>query len=348
MKTNISCYLFFFLMILSPFIWRGAGGDAFSQDIHWSQFNASLQNLNPAQTGVFDGDWRFVGNYRTQWSAIPVPYKTLSLSTDTRLKTPLKSAVPAAGLLVNSDKAGDSKFSTTQVLLSAAYIKQLNKDSTHFLSIGVQPGFTTKSFDINALTFDSQYNGDVFNASLGSGENFSKTKITYFDIGGGLVYWWKKNYRTQVNIGASMFHINKPKQSFFDDSTIKLDAKSTISGFAQFPVAAQFDLMPTFLFQTQGKFNEILVGLFGKYYLQPIDDMITAVSLGGFYRVKDAYVLAANMDYRNFNVGMSYDINTSGLNVATNNRGAFEISIIYIFKKPIVFVAKKRVCPIYM
>jgi hypothetical protein len=90
------------------------------------------------------------------------------------------------------------------------------------------------------------------------------------------------------------------------------------------------------------------LGMFGKYYLQPVDDMITAVALGGFYRTKDAYILVANMDYRSFNVGVSYDINLSKLVAATNNRGGFEISVIYIFKKPVIFTAKKRVCPIYM
>ncbi len=320
----------------------------FAQDVHLSQFNASPQNLNPAQTGLFDGDWRFVGNYRSQWSVIPVPYKTFSLSTDTRLKTKLQNDVPALGLIMNTDKSGDSRFSTTQILMSAAYIKKLNKDSTHFISIGIQPGVTTKSFNVNALTFDNQYDGDRYNAGLSSGENYSNTKITYFDIGGGLVYLWKKNQRTQANIGVSIFHLNTPKQSFFNDNTIKLDTKTTISGLVEFPVTAQVDLIPTFLYQKQGKFNETVLGMFGKYYLQPIDGMTTAVSLGGFYRLKDAFILVANMDYRNFIVGVSYDVNTSKLIAATNYRGAFEMSVIYIFKKPVIFIAKQRVCPVYM
>jgi type IX secretion system PorP/SprF family membrane protein len=338
----------FILFFFSLTFGIGLGGASFAQDIHLSQFNSSPQNLNPAQTGLFDGDWRFVGNYRSQWSAVPVPYKTFSLSTDTRLKTKMQNAVPGLGLIVNTDQAGDSKFSTTQVLMSAAIIKKLNKDSTHFISLGIQPGITTKSFNTSALTYDNQYDGDKYNSALSSGENYSKTKITYFDIGGGLAYLWKKNYRTQANIGVSAFHINTPKQSFFGDNSIKLDTKTTISGLVQFPVAAQFDVIPTFLYQKQGKFNETVVGAFGKYYLQPIDGIITAVSLGGFYRAKDAFILVANMDYRSFNVGVSYDINTSKLVAATNNRGGFEISIIYIIKKPVVFVAKKRVCPIYM
>lgn len=320
-------------------------GFASAQDIHYSQFNASPQNLNPAQAGLFDGDWRFVGNFRSQWSVIPVPYRTFSIATDTRLNTKLKNDVPAVGLIINTDKSGDSKFTTTQILFSGAYIKKLNKDSTHFVSLGIQPGITTKSFNVAALTFDNQYDGDAYNASLASGENFPKTRMTYFDMGAGLGYLWKKNHRTLVNIGLSTLHINRPKQSFFNNDDIRLDMKTCLSGIAEFPIAAQLDLLPTFMYQRQGKFQETVVGLFGKYHLKPVNGMTTAVSLGGFYRMKDAFILVANMDYKNFNVGLSYDINTSKLIEATNRRGGFEISVIYIFKKIKPFVAKKRVCP---
>jgi type IX secretion system PorP/SprF family membrane protein len=336
-KNKIILFLFMFSMSF-----------AHAQDIHYSQFNASPQNLNPAQTGLFDGDWRFVGNFRSQWSVIPVPYRTFSIAADTRLKTKLENDVPAVGLQVNTDKSGDSKFTTTQIFVSGAYVKKLNKDSTHFVSLGIQPGVTTKSFNVAALTFDNQYDGDAYNASLASGENFPKTRMTYLDLGAGLGYLWRKNHRTLVNVGVSTLHLNRPKQSFFNNDDIRLDMKTCLSGIAEFPVAAQLDLLPSVMYQRQGKFQETVVGLFGKYHLKPVNGMTTAVSLGGFYRMKDAFILVANMDYKNFNVGFSYDVNTSKLIEATNRRGGFEISVIYIFKKITPFIAKKRVCPIYM
>lgn len=319
-----------------------------AQDIHYSQFNATTQNLNPAQTGLFNGDWRFAGNYRSQWSAIPVPYKTFSIAADTRLKTKLQNDVPAVGLIVNNDRSGDSKFTTTQVFLSASYIKKLTKDSTNFLSIAIQPGVSTKSFDINALTFDNQYNGDRYDATLSSGENFSKTRITYFDLGGGLAYLWRKNSRTKINFGVSAFHLNAPKQSFFDNDEIRLDRKFVVSGLAEFPVSEKLDVLPTFMYEGQGKFHETVLGASGRYFLKPVNGVETAVSLGAYYRIKDAMIFSAGMDWRNFNVGLSYDVNTSKLIAATNRRGGFELSLIYIFRKEVPFVAKKRVCPIYM
>jgi type IX secretion system PorP/SprF family membrane protein len=336
------------MMVCSPLLWRGAGAEVYSQDIHYSQFNASPQNLSPAQTGLFNGDWRFAGNYRGQWAAIPVPYKTFSLAADTRLKTKLVNDVPAAGIVINTDKAGDSKFSTTQIYLSGAYIKKLTKDSANFLSLAIQPGISSKGFNINALTFDSQYDGDSYNGALTSGETFSKTRITYFDLGAGIAYMWRKTQRTQANVGVSLLHINKPKQSFFENRDIRLDMKFALSGVLEIPVAAQLDVLPTVMYQSQGKFHETLLGAFAKYYLKPVNGMSTAVSLGAEYRLKDAFILAAGVEYRNFNVGLSYDINMSKLIAATNRRGGFEISVIYIFRKLVPFVAKKRVCPIYM
>lgn len=343
---KVGFVLFFFFLFFSPLFWRGA--DVFAQDLHYTQYNASPQNLNPAQTGLFNGDWRFVGNYRTQWAGISVPFVSYSVAADTRLKQ-IKNSVPAFGLLVNTDKSGDSKLTVTQIFLSAAIIKKLNTDSTHFISIGIQPGFTTKKFNADALTYDKQYDGDNYNSSLSSGENFvGSNSISYFDGGGGVAYLWKKSNRTQLNIGASFFHINKPEQSFFNNGNIKLDIKTMISGVAEFPVTKKVDLLPTFLYQKQGDFNETLLGVMGKYFLRPVAGMTAAASLGFFYRSKDACNVVATIDYRSFTAGLSYDINLSKLREASNNRGGFEISLIYIFKKNVPYIAKKRVCPIYM
>ena len=40
-----------------------------SQDIHFSQFYMSPLNLNPAMTGVMNGNIRLTGNYWNQWAS---------------------------------------------------------------------------------------------------------------------------------------------------------------------------------------------------------------------------------------------------------------------------------------
>ncbi|HIB01406.1 MAG TPA: type IX secretion system membrane protein PorP/SprF [Phycisphaerales bacterium] len=56
----------------------------------------------------------------------------------------------------------------------------------------------------------------------------------------------------------------------------------------------------------------------------------TAVYIGGWYRFSDAFILNARLDWMNFALGLSYDINISKINVATESRGGFEISLMYI------------------
>ena len=63
----------------------------FAQDIHFSQFANSPLNLNPAQTGLFNGDYRIMANQRSQWSAVPIPYSTFSLGADMRNPIRLKN-----------------------------------------------------------------------------------------------------------------------------------------------------------------------------------------------------------------------------------------------------------------
>ena len=58
---------------------------SFGQDIHWSQFNDNPIFQNPGNTGQFNGDIRFIGNYRDQWRSVTVPFSTISISVDSKL-----------------------------------------------------------------------------------------------------------------------------------------------------------------------------------------------------------------------------------------------------------------------
>ena len=54
------------------------------------------------------------------------------------------------------------------------------------------------------------------------------------------------------------------------------------------------------------------------------------LKIGGYYRVKDAVAPFVGIDWRNFLVGLSYDINTSKLGAMTKNANSFELSLSYI------------------
>ena len=126
--------------------------DLQAQDIHFSQFYNSPLNLNPALAGNFDGNYRFAGNYRNQWSSVTIPFATFSMSGDARNVFGISKA--GAGVIFNNDNTGDSRFRTTIFNVAGSYGFDINGDSSNRITAGIQTGVTNKtlSFDYYIYT----------------------------------------------------------------------------------------------------------------------------------------------------------------------------------------------------
>ena len=87
-----------------------------AQDFHLSQYDAPPMFLNPAMTGMFDGQFRIHAHYRTQWSAIAThPFTTAGISFDMPVK---KFGI---GLQVMNYRAGTGNYNVFSALLSVGY-----------------------------------------------------------------------------------------------------------------------------------------------------------------------------------------------------------------------------------
>ncbi len=318
-----------------------------SQDIHFSQYNGSVINLNPAFTGFFDGDYRLSGIYRSQWTSVPVPYKTVSFAGDGRFKTKnMKSDRFGVGILFNNDKAGDTQYGTNQLYFSGSFIHKLNKDSTLLWSTGISAGISSIGFNASKMTFDDQYQNSSYNAANGTGENFAKNATTYGDFNIGTALQFALKQRAYIQYGISYHHMTSPKLTFQNNNNIKIDPKlSNYLSFA-YPLGTSTDIVLEFLYGHQGKYNEIVPGTQFKFYLNQKTNQ--TASIGLYYRAKDAAIARLGYQIKTLTAGISYDVNTSKFIAATNRQGAFEIYITYIFKKIIPFAPKTRVCPVYM
>ncbi len=317
-----------------------------AQDIHFSQFyNAPLQT-NPAMTGIFGGDVRFVGNFRHQWASVPVPYTTFSGSFEHKLVPKLiKTNGLAAGLLINQDQAGDSRLSLTNIMASAAYAQAMNDQN--FVSIGFQVGIGQRRIDMAALTFDSQFNGDIFDPNLPTQENLPILNFVYPDMNAGINWHFQlPDLRTWVNAGASLAHLNTPRQSFFENDDVRLSRKLAFSTDASFPISAKLDLQPALLYQRQNTYQELVYGTNVKYHLTENAGNEMGLLFGGWHRWGDAIAFFAGLDYTTLSVGISYDINISPFNVATNGNGGPELSVIYTIAK-VKGMESYRSCPIF-
>jgi len=121
---------------------------SFGQDIHWSQFNDIPIFQNPGNAGHFNGDYRFVANYRDQWRSVTVPFSTISFSADMHL--PNKKNI-GVGLLFFHDAVGDGKLRTTEIQGNFSYLIKLSKDSMHCVRPGVNIGMNHRQINWNQL-----------------------------------------------------------------------------------------------------------------------------------------------------------------------------------------------------
>ena len=337
MKRNV----LFFLSVLACCY-------AKAQDIHFSQFYNSPQNLNPALTGAFNGDYRVAANHKNQWRTVPVGYRTYSVSADAKLPLGLKRDHICVGVLLNNDKSGDGAFISNQAGLSLSYLKKLNADSTSFLSLGIQPSFVSKGFNLAKLTYDNQFSDGTYNSAIASGENFSTTKVQYFDLAAGINFLQHIGKHSSATVGFSYSHFQKQNISFLSDNSVVTNPKYLAHATLVLGLSDNFELIPVGLYQQQNKNKEIVTGALARFIFQNKGDNISAFSLGAFMRLKDAFIVDAQLDYNRFRFGLSYDINTSDFKKASNGLGGFELSLIYIVKRFVKVRANKIICPVFL
>lgn len=319
------------------------------QDVHFSQFNYAPLSLNPANAGAFSGDHRIIANYRSQWKSISRSYTTYGLSYDMGiLKGKLNGGILGLGIQLFNDQAGDNKMGQTMVNISMAYHLPLNK--YNMLTAGIQGGIAQKRIDMGSMQWDSQYDPsftDGYNPSLPSNETMSFNSFLYGDIGAGLMWSFNSNATTlssndskKVNVGVSLFHMNRPKQTFSDIPSKKMDMKMTVHvnsliGFRN----TNFSILPTAVWFMQGPSNEVIFGSLFRFRLNDPSKYTnfvteTSVALGLFYRWNDAFIISGQMEWRNFLLSLSYDVNTSKLAAASKSAGGLEVSLRYVTPLP--------------
>ena len=318
-----------------------------SQDIHFSNWQMSPLNLNPANTGLFEGDGRIIFNYRNQWKSVPVPYNTYSFGADFNLKKSFfKQTQQAIGVLFNQDVSGDGRYQITDLKVPFNHKFSFKRDSGLTVALGVLAGITNISVNVNRLSFDKQWDGDAYNEGLGNGESFAKQSKIFADVSLGTVIQKQFNSKIKASFGYGISHLNTPNISFNNTLGVNLRIRHNES----FQLNYSFNNISAIMFEYYGnqqqKFKENLVGL--SYYHKVDPKTNTIANVGLLTRLGDALIATVGLNYKTMRLQISYDYNYSQFKRATNGRGGFEVSFIYIWAKPKVFIPKTRVCPIYM
>ena len=298
-----------------------------AQDVHFSQFNTDRINLNPSIIGnLFENDFRFSLQRRTQWSSVSVPFT--SLSTTYEIKNILPKINFGAQFL--NDKAGDSKFTTNQINLS--FSKNLYVFDYDIFGIGAVIGVCQRSIDFTDLVFEDA-------------EQFLRNSYIYSDVGIGVSYTTNPHNIFSLNFGISSFHLNTPNNSFRENDNVKLPIKNNCFGRVKYDYLTNITLIPEVFLSKQGASNELLFGCKSQVKSEKVKVMPFI-----YYRVKDAIIAGLGIEKNNLIANVSYDINISDLDIASNNKGGFEFSIIYLWKKQDrpTNTKDKEICPKYL
>lgn len=311
-----------------------------AQDIHLSHIHAGPLLYNPAMTGLFNADMRFIANYKSQWESIGTDYNTCYASAEMKTRRLFRStSAMGFGVEVFSDKAGDLDYSQKGAQLTFSGIKLM--DGYHgkkLFSGGFKAGYVGNSYDpTKIIAFDEE-------VAL---QKDAKSSTGYFDLSAGLAWMHKlDNEKHSYYLGVSMSHINKPEITYnlagSDAVGSQLYRKMIVHGGGDFTIKNKISAQPSFIFMDQGPNREITVGTFLGYNVNKAKrskkDNKFSLQLGAWVRTYlesdvrgiDAVIFSAKADIANTSFTFSYDLNISSLTPATIGRGGPEFSVIQL------------------
>jgi type IX secretion system PorP/SprF family membrane protein len=319
-----------------------------AQDPNFSQFFASPLSLNPALTGKFDGVYRIAGNYRNQWPTINNAFITSTASIDFGI---LQNHIPdidkfGIGILALTDRAGDGVLVTNYAGLSLAYHKGLDENGYHQLGAGFQTTYVNKRLDVSKVYFEDQLTPLGFTGVTSEIFSSKQINVHYVDVNAGILYNGSTNGYNNFYIGASMYHINRPKESFQGGQYL-LHSRTTVQLGGKIPAGSYNYLHISANFSLQANANAMTYGAAFGYNANHNQDNPTNIYIGvwnRFSNLNDAVIPYVGLEFSSLQLGYSYDVNISSLKTASNMRGGNEISLIYI-RKPKDPDAKKLNCP---
>jgi len=304
------------------------GVNAWAQDVHFSQFKASSFLLNPALVGAQNNDYKATLQRKSQWASVSVPFNTLSFSLER------KDIIPSHNIGVQflNDIAGDSRFKTTGINLG--YAKKVSITADNLFSFGAQFGIFQRSIVFDDLVFNDP-------------ENLSNLNFIFPDVAIGIANLYQINRKTTLESGIAFYHINKPKQSFTDNDAIRLNQKINFHTALNYAYTDNLSIQPKLVFSNQDTDKEFLLGCDVNYLLEGERDILLKSGIAD--RFNDALILYFGAEIEGFSCVVSYDVNTSSLTNASNNKGGFEFALVYQWKvKKKIKIVEQEICPKYL
>lgn len=291
-----------------------------AQDAHLSQYDALPVLMNPANTAMGDVTEMRIGlQYRSQWASLGSNFTT----TAATYEMPFGDRF-GGGVSIHAHNAADI-FSTINFLISGSYLISDPSQRNWRLSTGIQIGFLYNRINMNELLFENQFDGSNFDPDLPSGEFLDRRATFSPDATIGLSYE-NTNDRKKINPhgGFAVYHLTRPRENFTGERALT-PLRYFVHGGMKININRDFSIDPRVMYMRQRSAQEIMFGAMANIELRQPYGLV----FGAFYRNQDAAIIHAGFKHNQNIYRISYDINTSSLSTATNNRGAIEISVVY-------------------
>ncbi|HSU27203.1 MAG TPA: PorP/SprF family type IX secretion system membrane protein [Chitinophagaceae bacterium] len=339
------------LVSLAAFI---SGGRLHAQDPSFSQFFSSPLNVNPALTADINGKWRIISNYRSQWIGPGNPYRTGTISFDTKINSNSadnyidENARLGVGGMMMYDQAMGGAFKSNYASFNVSgnirlksgggyeingnrvrHISKIKMDEgtgEQRLGIGLGIIYGHKRLDYTKLTFGEQWTGNGFDANLPSGEAGMSTMKPYMSTSAGIIYSFV-GVNTNFDIGAAVFHLNKPRQSLLDDDNQFLPKRWVAHTNVESYLGERMVLDANAVYQKQAGASYFSVGGALGYFI-PNDEKMMLVNAGLWYWSKSAIIPYVGFAFGNLQVGVTYDITISDLKNSPKRAQTFELCLI--------------------
>ncbi|HEV8505883.1 MAG TPA: PorP/SprF family type IX secretion system membrane protein [Chitinophagaceae bacterium] len=305
-----------------------------AQDPSFSQFFSSPLNINPALTARINSDWRVISNFRDQWIGPASPYATGTISYDTKVlqnKIPNvheeKNTLGLGGMLMY-DYAMDGIMKSVYASANMSYnIVLADGPVVHRLGTGFGATYGRRTVDFSRLTWEEQWVGYAgFNKNLPTGETALVNMKGFFSANAGLVYSMTSE-KSNLDVGVAGFHLNTPKQTYLEDPNQRLAMRQVVHANFETFLNPGVVLNVNGITQFQKDANYYSFGAGLGYYVPSNPDVI--LNAGVWYWSKNAVIPYIGFAYKDFQLGLSYDVTISKLNQASIKPKTFELSLIY-------------------
>ncbi|WP_339895134.1 PorP/SprF family type IX secretion system membrane protein [uncultured Algibacter sp.] len=296
-----------------------------AQDPVFSQYFLVPEALNPGFSGFEDASY-FGLIHRTQWPSLDLRVDTEYVFFNSWIED-----VGGIGFSILNQQESNTKYNHIQGNINFAYHVKLAND--WFFRPAIEVGFGTKSFNFGNLVLSDQININSGTITPTSSDPFAinaNRNISFVDFTTGFVFDKKNTSNdTDLWLGASIKHLNKPNISFVENGNVPLDIFYSLHANYKFPYFDYNDMLISANYMQQGEYNRLDISTIIK--LEKLMLGATAVTNPSKNNSNSHLLTSINafvgLEFEQLRFGFSYDINTTDIG---RTDGVYELSITYL------------------